>query len=157
MPLLLAVDLGLRTGLALYKRDGRLLWYRSRNFGTVARLRRGAHGLLGELPNVAWIILEGGGLLREPWEQVARRRRIQVRLISAENWRERMLYPREHRGTRKAKRSAGQLARRVIEWSGAPRATSLRHHAAEAILIGLWGVLEIGWLDDLPAEIRRRL
>ena len=46
------------------------------------------------------------------------------------------------------------LARRVIEWSNAPRPTSLRHDAAEAILIGLWGVLQAGQLPRLPTELR---
>jgi hypothetical protein len=50
---------------------------------------------------------------------------------------------------------AAQLARNVIEWSGARRPTSLRHDAAEAILIGLWGVLSAGWLRALPPAILR--
>jgi hypothetical protein len=41
----------------------------------------------------------------------------------------------------------------VIEWSGAARPTSLRHDAAEAILIGLWGLLEAGWMGRLPDEL----
>ncbi len=40
MQTLLAVDLGVRTGLALYGGDGRLLRYRSQNFGSAARLRQ---------------------------------------------------------------------------------------------------------------------
>jgi hypothetical protein len=48
------------------------------------------------------------------------------------------------------------LARRVIAWSEARRPTSLRHDAAEAILTGLWGVLEVGWLDSLPEELGRQ-
>lgn len=152
---LLAVDLGLKTGLALYRRDGRLCWYRSQNFGTAARLRRGVHGLLGELPDLAWLILEGGGPLARIWEQAARRRRISVRQISAEDWRHKLLYPREQRNGRQAKHNADDLARRVIDWSGAPRPTSLRHDAAEAILIGLWGVLNTKWLETIPAEIGR--
>ena len=48
-------------------------------------------------------------------------------------------------------------ARRVIEWSGAPRPTSLRHDAPEAVLIGFWGVLEVGWLDAVPPELRGAL
>jgi hypothetical protein len=31
----------------------------------------------------------------------------------------------------------------------------LRHDTAEAILIGLWGVLEVGWLERLPDDLRR--
>ena len=45
------------------------------------------------------------------------------------------------------------MARRVIDWSGAPKPTSLRHDTSEAILIGLWAVLDAGWLDDLPRDI----
>ena len=54
-----------------------------------------------------------------------------------------------------AKQTADELARRVINWSEAPRPTSLRHDAAEAILVGLWGALEVGWLERAPTEVRR--
>ena len=155
MSSLLAVDLGLRTGLALYGPDGRLVWYRSQNFGSATRLRRAVHGLLHDLPDVAWLVLEGGGNLAEIWEREAERRRIAVRRISAEVWRARLLYTREQRSGSRAKDSADPFARRVIEWSGAARPTSLRHDAAEAILIGFWGVLEFGLLDGVPAELRR--
>jgi hypothetical protein len=56
------------------------------------------------------------------------------------------------RSTRVAKRTAAEVARRIIEWSGAPRPTSLRHDAAEAILIGLWGAIVLGWLDRREAR-----
>lgn len=154
MESLLAVDLGLKTGLVLYGRDGRLRWYRSRNFGSADRLRRAVHGLLAELPELSWLVLEGGGPLADIWEREALRREISVMRISAEDWRRVLLYPRQQRNGPQAKRYAGRLARRVIEWSAAPRPTSLRHDAAEAILIGLWGVLAVGWLKELPEEIK---
>ena len=151
---LLAVDLGLKTGLAFYGEDGRLVWYRSRHFGTAGRLRRRVQGLLGDLPELGRLILEGGGPLAVIWEHEAKRRGIPVRQISAEQWRQDLLYAREQRSGRRAKLSADAMARRVIAWSDARRPTSLRHDAAEAILIGLWGVLDAGWLDGLPDEIR---
>ncbi len=154
MNALLAVDLGIRTGLALYRRDGRLAWYRSRNFGTAARLRQAAHGLLEDLPEVVVLVIEGGGPVADIWVRQGQRRGIVVRRIAAEQWREVLLYPRQQRSGAQAKRAADGLARRVIEWSGAPRPTSLRHDAAEAILIGLWGVLDAGWLMELPAALR---
>ena len=80
---LLAVDLGLRTGLALYGADGRLRWYRSQNFGTATRLRRAVHGVLRELPEVRWLVLEGGGNLAEIWTREAERIGITVHRISA--------------------------------------------------------------------------
>lgn len=152
---LLAVDLGLRTGLALYGADGRLRWYRSQNFGTAARLRRAVHGLLRELPEVRWLVLEGGGKLAEIWTREAERVGISVHRIGAETWRERLLYVREQRTGASAKHHAGDLARQVIDWSAAPRPTSLRHDAAEAILAGLWGVLHVGLMEQLPPELRR--
>lgn len=150
MATLLAVDLGLRAGLALYRDDGKLVWYRSHNFGSTERLRRGVHTILGEQPDLAWLILEGGGNLAEIWLREAARRNLLVHQIGAEAWRQRLLYQREQRSGPQAKQTADELARRVIVWSDAPRPTSLRHDAAEAIMIGLWGVLTVGWLAQPP-------
>ena len=60
MTSLLAVDLGVRAGLALYGRDGRLKWYRSRNFGTIQRLRRGVSAVLDGISDIDRLVLEGG-------------------------------------------------------------------------------------------------
>ena len=147
---LLAVDLGVRTGLALYDGDGRLRWYRSQNYGSAARLRRGAAAQLRALPSLAWLVLEGGGALAELWRREGERHGAQVIVVDAGSWRQRLLLPREQRSGAQAKQVADGLARRVVDWSGAPRPTSLRHDAAEAILVGLWGVLEVGWLDAVP-------
>jgi hypothetical protein len=155
MASLLAVDLGLRTGLALYGSDGRLRWYRSQNFGSRSRLKRGVYGLLKETADLAWLIVEGGGPLADIWLREAERRMIQVQQIDAGLWRRRLLHQREHRHSAQAKQTADDLARRIIEWADASRPTSLRHDAAEAILIGLWGVLEVGWLKEVPDVLRR--
>lgn len=150
MPTLLAVDLGIRTGLALYNQSGRLVWYRSKNFGNAGSLRRGIRTVLDELPDVSWLIIEGGGKLAEIWEREAIRRNLEWQQISAETWRKQLLLPRQQRNGSQAKYYADQLARRVIQWSEAPRPTNLRHDAAEAILVGLWGVVKVGWLETFP-------
>ena len=144
---LLAVDLGVRTGLARYGPDGRLQWYRSHNFGSAARLRRAVPALLD---GVQHLVVEGGGALARGWASEAEARGIEVRWVSAETWRTAFMYPRDQRSGEVAKRRADELARGVIAWSGARRPTSLRHDAAEAVLIGLWGVLQLGWLDRPP-------
>ena len=154
--MLLAVDLGLRTGLACFGRDGRLLWYRSRNYGTRARLKRAAYTVLSEAHEAGHpidrLIVEGGGDLAPPWLREADRRGIRTRQIHAHTWRERFLLNREQRSGKDAKRHADRLAREVIAWSGLPKPTSLRHDAAEAIMIGLYGAVELRLVPgaDLP-------
>ena len=93
--------------------------------------------------------------MAEIWIKEANRRNIVLYQISAETWRKKFLYPREQRSGKQAKKIAGNLAKKVIEWSGAKRGPSLRHDAAEAILSGLWGVIKVGWLNDLPGEIKK--
>ncbi|WP_422930436.1 DinB family protein [Singulisphaera sp. PoT] len=153
MATLLAVDLGLRTGLATFDGDGRLIGYRSQHFANREALRRGVHGILSGFADLGFLVLEGGGPIAEVWSRAAKHRGIATRSISAEDWRVDLFHAKDIRGRDRAKRSADSLARRVIEWSGAPRATSLRHDAAEAIGIGFWAVLSLGWLDRIPPEV----
>lgn len=153
MASLLAVDLGLRTGLALYGPDTRLVWYRSQHYATRTSLRRGVQGLLDACSDTTHLVLEGGGPIANIWVKEAERRGLMVLQIAAEDWRGRFFESKDQRGRYKSKLTAAVLARRIIEWSGAPRPTSLRHDAAEAILIGLWGVLKVGWLEKVPDGI----
>lgn len=81
---LLAVDIGLRTGLALFGRDGRLVWYRSQHFANRSTLKRGVYGLFGSIEPLDRIVLEGGGPIAEVWRREAERRGIVVRVIGAE-------------------------------------------------------------------------
>jgi hypothetical protein len=154
MPSLLAVDVGLRTGLALYEQNGRLVWYRSHNFGNRTRLRNAVRQMFHDVADLKWLILEGGGPIADIWSHEAERRGISVRRIAAEDWRNDLMYPRQRRNGAEAKDSADAMARRVINWAGADRPTSLRHDAAEAILIGLWGLIHVGWLKGVPAGLR---
>ena len=153
MPSLLAVDVGVRTGLSVYRDDGRLIWYRSRNFGAASRLRRAIPALLHEAFDPTHVVLEGGGPLTEHWATAAERSGSHVRRVSAEEWRALFQLPRDQRSGEQAKRVADGIARRVVEWSDAARPTSLRHDAAEAILIGLWGVIDVGWLPGVPKAL----
>ena len=154
-PRLLAVDAGLRAGIAVFGEDGRLREYRSTNFGSRSRLKRGVHGIMKRIPGLARVVVEGGGGgFAEPWQREAERRGLAVRAVDARVWRERLLRSRDRRTGTDAKQQADTLARRVIEWSGASRPTGLRHDAAEAIAVGLWAVLDAGWLDELPEPLR---
>jgi hypothetical protein len=76
MPSLLAVDLGLRTGLALFGEHGKLIWYRSHNYGTTERLKQGVPAILGGDNAPTVMVIEGGGNLATVWEKEADRRGI---------------------------------------------------------------------------------
>ena len=139
-PYLLAVDGGLRTGLALFARDGSLLWYRSHHLANRAHLKRAVRQILGDLPGLQWLAVEGGGTLAEIWLKEAERRGIAAQRVHAEQWRAALLLPRQQRTGRHAKQVADELAREIIAKSGAGLPTSLRHDAAEAILVGWWAL-----------------
>ena len=156
-PALLAVDLGLRTGFAAYSRDGRLVWTRSQNLGSRSRLKAAAATFLRDLPGLERLVLEGGGDLARLWEAAGTRRGLRVQTIHAERWRTELILARDRRSGADAKAAADALARAVIAWSGAPAPKgALRHDAAEAVGVGLWGVIQAGWLDGVPEAVARR-
>ena len=117
-------------------------------------MRTAIYGILNDVQDLGRLVVEGGGTFTDPWLREAGRRGLPGIQVQAGVWREVLLLPRDRRTGTAAKEQADALARRVIAWSGAPRPTALRHDAAEAILVGLWGVLEAGWLPELPDELR---
>src|SRR6185436_16940663 len=135
---LLAIDLGLRCGWATFDREGRLLAYGSRHFGNRTALRKAIPQILDDHPQLERIVVEGGGDLFVPWEKEAGRRGIGVTQVMGEEWRRQILLARDRTSGRDAKAAADGAARGVIERAGAKRPTSLRHDAAEAILVGTW-------------------
>lgn len=147
---LLAVDVGLHTGLALFSENAELLWYRSHHLSSAAKLKKVINKLLREPPAPTHLLLEGGGPLAELWLAEAAKLNINSRQIHAQQWREQLFYARQHRSGSQAKREAGNLARQVIEQLGSKKPTALRHDTAEAILIGLYGLLQLGWLKNWP-------
>jgi RNase H-fold protein (predicted Holliday junction resolvase) len=154
MELLLAVDLGVKTGMALYRSDGQLLWYRSQNFGNSARLRKAIPALLDE-DELRYLVVEGGGPLLKLWQQEAERKNIELIKTMAHQWRKEILYQREQRKGVQAKHNSINYAGRVIAKLSSTGVTSLTHDAAEAILIGLWAMHHIGWIKDTGRILHR--
>jgi hypothetical protein len=139
--ILLAVDAGLTCGLAAFDiHDGQLLWYRSHNFGSLPRLRRGASSVVTNTPGVCAVIIEGGGLIAEAWRKAALHHRLPVECVSAERWRSDVLLPREQRRGSIAKKTALQVARKSIKEHARYQSKALRDDTAEAILLGEWAL-----------------
>ncbi len=145
MSALLAVDAGLRTGLALFSREGRLVWCRSHNLGSAARLKKAAARILFELPDLEYLVVEGGGQVAGIWTHAAKRRALRCLLVHAETWRGVFLLPRDRVSGRKAKDAACRLAAQFLRAEERTSPTAPRHDAAEAVLIGLWAVSGLGW------------
>jgi hypothetical protein len=148
MDLLLAIDLGVKTGLAMYNSDGRLMWFHSHNYGNKARLKKAIPAVLSE-DDLRYLVIEGGGPLLKIWTQEAERKNIEVIKTMADDWRKDILLNREQRSGKDAKHNAFSYAKHVIEKLADHRATSLNEDAAEAILIGIWGMMKLGWVRDV--------
>ena len=151
-PVLLSVDLGLRSGLAYYAADGRLLTYRSTNFGSAARLKRAIPGIWR--PSLRYLVTEGDARLAHIWEQLALRRSATCRRVDALTWRRWLYSDSEMKQRGHWKDLASRYAMRIIHWSEASQPTSLRHDAAEAICIGLYAASEFELISGLPAGLR---
>ena len=151
----MAVDAGLRCGLALFDLStGQLRWFRSHNFGSAPRLRRAAASLIKEIPDVVACVIEGGGMIADPWIKAASFHRIEYCQISAEHWRSGMLLSRQRRSGTDAKKAAIVSARSSISQAADKRAKSLTDDTAEAILIGEWALINFAQL--FPAvELRK--
>ncbi|MBO4620610.1 MAG: hypothetical protein J5654_10940 [Victivallales bacterium] len=142
---LLAVDLGMKAGLAWFDESGRLLRARSTHFADRATLKRALPGIWREVPGVIRVVVEGGGSLAEIWLKSAARRDIAVTQICAEQWRADVLTPSQRRNGQTAKAAACAKAAEIARQDGCPPCQELLDDAAEAIVFGKWFASRQGW------------
>lgn len=151
---MMSVDLGVKTGIAVYSAEGRLQWFGSRNYGSINSLRNDLPRLLHSYAPLRVLVLEGGGVLENVWKREAQNRNIPVISFHAGHWRQLLFGSESLMHSNRAKMKAVDLARTVIALIGENRASLPIHHAAEAILTGLCFLYEEGKVE-LPIEIRR--
>ncbi|GAB1403520.1 hypothetical protein DSECCO2_614690 [anaerobic digester metagenome] len=147
---LLAVDVGVKTGLALFDNTGKLHWHRSHNMGSVPSLRKAADNIAKTIPDLKYIVAEGGGRIGLVWKKVALRYGKIFLAADARDWRSEMLYSREQRTGLTAKQTAIEMAIHFLKINGTPPPQILIHDSAEAILTGIWCCHKIGWIKKLP-------
>ncbi|MEW6134667.1 MAG: hypothetical protein AB1583_02995 [Bacteroidota bacterium] len=150
----MSVDLGVKTGIAVFSSEGRLRWFGSRNYGSINSLRNDLPRLLHSHAPLRVLVLEGGGVLENVWMREAHYRNIAVVSFHAGHWRQLFFGSDPLMHTNRAKMKAVDLARAVIGLIGENRASLPIHHAAEAILTGLCFLYEEGKVE-LPVEIHR--
>jgi hypothetical protein len=154
-PLLLAVDLGLACGLAWYDDAGVLVAYRSQSFKNITALKASVLAIIDERP-VQHLVVEGDRHLGEIWLKAASKRGATGRVVHADVWRGTLLLAREQERGVDAKATAQRLALQLIQASPAKNPkTPLMHDVAEAILIGLWGCLQLHWIDRVDDALGR--
>ena len=135
---LLAVDLGMKAGLAWFDNDGRLLRARSTHFADRATLRRALPSIWREVPCVTCVVVEGGGSLAEIWLKSAARHGLATTQICAEQWRREVLTPSQRRNGQTAKAAACVKAAEIARQDGCPPCQEFLDDAAEAIVFGQW-------------------
>jgi hypothetical protein len=154
MEFLLAVDLGVKTGFAMYSSRPELLWYHSQNYGNKFRLKKAIPGILNQDDRIDYLVMEGGGSLQKIWDASLEKMNIEVIHIMAEAWRKVLLLDREQRKGKMAKDKALMYALKIIDRLSEKKTASLNVNAAEAIMIGLWGINKLGWIKN-PDHILR--
>jgi hypothetical protein len=157
MQLLLAVDLGLRTGLCLFDSTGRLLRYADRQFDSEEDLERGAREVLSSWErdaahSIARVAIEGSdpGLVRA-WSRAVGDRLVLI--ARPEHWRQDLLAPQDRGCRAKSKEASRSLARNIIDRFGAENLDRAPYSTdcAESILVGLHVAQRLGWIErELP-------
>ena len=135
---LLAVDVGMKAGLAWFDENGTLIRARSTRFANRAMLKRALPAIWTEINGIRQVVLEGQGDIADVFRKAAERASLPVQQFSAEEWRKDMLLERERRSGKQAKAVAETLAMRIARECGNPPKCAYDDDAAEAVLFGLW-------------------
>ncbi len=138
--------MGIRSGFALYSSKKGLMWYRSHNFGSRSRLRKGIYTILQSISHLRWVVIEGSRDIGKLWKKKVEAMGLKLIWVSSDEWRN-MLLPHPHLTGYALKEEAISTALRVIHFFQLSPPKRLNHNAAEAILIGLWGVIDVGWME----------
>ena len=147
-PHLLAIDLGLRLGWSCFQSDAQLIAYGSHHCGQANKLNALSYKALKALPLGSHVIIEGNGRLLKYWTKNAAKFDLDLTIIHAERWRATCLSTATSHDGKLAKNAALKIAHQLIRNRAKQGAVTLRHDAAEACLIGWWGLHHLGWISD---------
>jgi len=155
---LLAVDLGLRTGTAVFDSTGVVLAVDSWYFKSHDALLDGLTDLLSTHA-ITHVVIEGEDRkLYNIWRKAVEGfDGVQLARVIADDWRRSMLAKKEMRDARKAKSAAGMIAKQVLKKSEneALIDKKISADAAEALLIGCYALRVLGWDNSTEPLVRR--
>jgi hypothetical protein len=157
MQSLLAVDLGLRTGMCLFNDAGNLLRYDDRQFASADHLEQGAAAILSEWEaeagsRISHVAIEGSDpYLLSAWSNAVGDRRVLH--VQPEHWRHDLLTPQECDSWKSSKDASRVVARSIIERFGTAELDRVDYttDCAEALLLGAHVAQRLGWIRrELP-------
>ncbi len=167
--MLLAVDLGLRTGLCLFNDEGRVLRFANFQFESPEQLLNAARSVLstweeevketddrGRRWKISKIAIEGGDPpLRDAWHEAANGRRS-ILHVRPEEWRADLLLTKEKLDGEKAKSASRLIARQIVSDYGTfDFDGKFQTDMAESILLGLHVARRLGWITPRDPPVRR--
>jgi Icc-related predicted phosphoesterase len=153
---LLAVDLGLRTGTAVFDRNGTVLAVDTWRFHDPESLDLGLKDIL-TAHNITHVVIEGEDRkLFYIWRRAIEKfEGVQLARVVADDWRRMLLSKKEMRDARKAKSAAGLIAKQVLKDNEDLRDKKLSSDAAEALLVGRYAVRVLGWITSKEPPVKR--
>jgi len=163
--LLMAVDLGLKSGVALYNKNGELLRYEQLLFKKDSldeEIKKIIQGWESEIqsstitaqnadkPCVTKIAVEGGDVeILRAWDSAAMD--VSVTRISPEEWRFHLLSPKERLSGATSKAAARLIARQVVDdFSSMKHEGKFKTDVAEAVVLGFYVCQKLGWISRDP-------
>ena len=174
--MLMAVDLGLRSGISLFNNHGELVRYEQFHFSDELDLEDSAGRLLEQWEHdvnkdtsnenealkpwrVTHIAIEGADPgMRNAWSRVAQTREQELSLlcISPEEWRAHLLTKKEKASGSSAKEAARLIARQVVADFGSMEVHKgkFKTDVAESVVMGVYVARKLGWVKREPA-VRR--
>lgn len=168
--LLMAIDLGLKSGVALFGRNGKLLRYEQFHFQkdsldkTVKSLlttweqeaRDHGHSCDGDIdnnpPRVTHLVLEGAdSFMLRAWMDATNcdKNTVSILRVSPEEWRAELLQEKERLSASNAKAASRLIARQIVNDFGImPRHEGkFTTDVAEAVCLGFYVCYKMGWVD----------
>lgn len=157
-PLLMAVDLGLRTGVCLLDQQGRILQYAQFHYDTTDALCKGAEKLLKEWQEeynrvngayISHLAIEGSDPpVLDAWRTAASklRRPPAILYVRPEEWRSDMLSHADQQSGALAKEASERLAEALLHQQEQDSGGAVATDVAESILLGVHVARRLGWV-----------
>lgn len=167
--MLVAVDLGFRTGLALYSEHGHLLEYEHAIYESIEDLEAGCLKMIAEWESkyqhynseqyhITKVAIEGADVaLRGLWKYIAEDiLHCPLLLVKPEEWRADLLLAKERASGEAAKEASRLIARQLVaEYGGRLHKGKFPTDVAEAVLLGYHVSRRLEWIPRKEPGVRR--